>query len=298
MKRIPIILVAAAACFCGCTKEENPCDASGVFEATEVIVCAKSQGEILHLGADEGDLVRPGDTLACIDVQQLEWQRRQLQAGRQANDARRLDLTRQIDAVRRQIANAQREKLRFEALFREKAATQKQVDDIAYEISTLEAQLAALTEQINSQNASLEHQGDGIDSQIGQLDVQLSDAVLTAPLGGTILQRYCEPGEYATPGRPLFKVGDISHLKLRAYVDAARVTHLRIGQSATVYADMGTDGRKAYKGKITWISQQAEFTPKTIQTRDERANLVYAVKISVQNDGLIKTGMYGDVVFE
>ena len=101
MKRIPIILVAAAACFCGCTKEENPCDASGVFETTEVIVCAKSQGEILHLGADEGDLVRPGDTLACIDVQQLEWQRRQLQAGRQANDARRLDLTRQIDAVRR-----------------------------------------------------------------------------------------------------------------------------------------------------------------------------------------------------
>ncbi|MGN0214674.1 MAG: HlyD family secretion protein [Muribaculaceae bacterium] len=273
-------------------------DASGVFEATEVIVSAKAQGEITALSFDEGDNVRLGDTLGVIDSRQLALKRQQLENNRLANDSRVLDVSRQIASLREQIANAKREKTRYTELLNAKAATQKQVDDISYQIATLEAQLRALTEQVESQNRSLTQQSQGIVSQIGQVDVQMGDAIVTSPLSGTVLQRYCEPGEYATPGKALFKIADVAHLKLRAYVDAEQVNSLRLGQQATVYADQGTDGRKAYKGRVIWIASNAEFTPKTVQTRDERANLVYAVKIAVENDGLIKVGMYGDVAFE
>lgn len=273
-------------------------DASGVFEATEVIVSAKTQGEITTLTFDEGDNVRLGDTLGIIDSRQLALKRQQLENNRLANDSRMLDVSKQIASLREQIANARREKTRYTELLNAKAATQKQVDDITYQIATLEAQLRALTEQVESQNRSLTQQSQGIVSQIGQVDVQMGDAIVTSPLSGTVLQRYCEPGEYAMPGKAMFKIADIAHLKLRAYVDAEQVNSLRIGQKATVYADQGTDARKAYKGRVIWIASNAEFTPKTVQTRDERANLVYAVKIAVENDGLIKVGMYGDVAFE
>ena len=291
-------IAGIAVCFASCQKGETEYDASGVFEATEVTVSARSQGEILSLRYDEGDEVKLGDTLGVIDSRQLSLKKQQLQSNRQANDARRLDLESQIASLKQQIQNAQKEKARFLSLLADKAATQKQVDDISYQISVLEKQVSALTVQVNSQNQSISSQSQGIGSQISQVDEQLSDAVVTAPLSGTVLMRYCEPGEYAAPGRAIFKIANLSDMTLRAYVSADQLTTLKLGQKVTVFADEGKADRKAYDGKVTWISQKAEFTPKTIQTRDERANLVYAVKISVKNDGQIKSGMYGDVAFK
>lgn len=270
-------------------------DASGVFEAVEVTVAAKAQGEIISLSIEEGEEVSKGDTLGLIDMRQLRLKREQLESNRQANDSRRLDTNNQIAAIKQQIANARKEKVRFEALLSDKAATQKQVDDINYQIAVLEKQLSATTDQINSNNSSLSSQSSGIASQISIVDEQMADAVITSPLNGIVLNKYAEQGEYAAPGRAILKIADISKMYLRAYISAPQLTALKVGQKVKVYADNGENDRKEYEGTVSWISQKAEFTPKTIQTCDERANLVYAVKISVKNDGLIKAGMYGDI---
>ncbi len=281
-----------------CGKNDVAYDASGVFETTEVIVSAKTQGEILSFDIQEGQSIRQGDTLGQIDAVQLLLRRQQLEQSRQANDQRQLNLADQVAALKQQIANAKTEKERFQGLLQAKAATQKQVDDIAYQISVLERQLQATTEQIRSANTSLQSQGEGIGTQISSVEQQISDATILSPITGIVLTKYAEAGEYATPGRALLRVANIKDMKLRAYVTAEQVTALKIGQKATVYADQGESDRKAYEGIVSWISSEAEFTPKTIQTRDERSNLVYAVKISVVNDGTIKRGMYGEVKFQ
>lgn len=279
-----------------CNSKESEYDASGVFEATEVMVSAKAHGEIISMRADEGDAISMGDTLGVIDMRQLSLKKDQLAASRSANDSRVLDTQKQIAALTQQISNAERELGRFTELLKAKAATQKQVDDIAYQISTLKAQRSALADQLTAQNQSLQEQSKAMTSQIGQVEEQMNDAVVTSPLTGVVLQKYCEQGEYAAPGKPLFKVADIKDMKLRAYITADQLTQVKLGQQVTVFADEGKEDRKAHKGTITWIAQQAEFTPKTIMTRDERANLVYAIKVSVDNkEGLIKSGMYGDI---
>ncbi len=281
----------------GCGKSDVAYDASGVFETTEVIVSAKAQGEILSFDIQEGQSIRQGDTLGHIDAVQLSLRRQQLEQSRQANDQRQLNLAAQVAALKQQIANAKKEKERFQGLLQAKAATQKQVDDIEYQISVLERQLQATTEQIRSANTSLQAQGEGIGTQISSVEQQISDATILSPITGIVLTKYAEQGEYAMPGRVLLRMANIKDMKLRAYVTAEQVTALKIGQKATVYADQGKSDRKAYEGIVSWISSEAEFTPKTIQTRDERSNLVYAVKISIINDGTIKRGMYGEVKF-
>lgn len=191
-------------------------------------------------------------------------------------------------ALRQQIENLQSEQSRFKALLREGAAIQKQVDDIGYQIATLQRQLTAATEQVTTANQSIDGQSAGFDAQVEQVEDMIRLAVITSPIDGIILSKYAERGEFAVPGRALFKVADVSDMKLRAYVTADQLTGLKIGQKVKVYADQGEKGRKEYEGTVTWISCEAEFTPKTIQTRDERSNLVYAIKVSVRNDGLIK----------
>ncbi len=294
MKKI-IIPTLCSLLITACSGGGYEYDASGVFEAVEVTVAAKAQGEIISLSIEEGEEVSKGDTLGLIDMRQLRLKREQLESNRQANDSRRLDTSNQIAAIKQQIANARKEKVRFEALLSDKAATQKQVDDINYQIAVLEKQLSATTDQINSNNSSLSSQSSGIASQISIVDEQMADAVITSPLNGIVLNKYAEQGEYAVPGRAILKIADISKMHLRAYISAPQLTALKVGQKVKVYADNGENDRKEYEGTVSWISQKAEFTPKTIQMRDERANLVYAVKISVKNDGLIKTGMYGDI---
>lgn len=280
-----------------CTSNQMEPDASGVFETTEVIVSAKGSGEILSFRIEEGQEVREDEVVGCIDTTQLALTNRQLAANLLATQDKKLDEHRQVASLRQQIENLQREKQRYAALLAKEAATQKQVDDFDYQIEVLHRQLAASLEQLASSNRSIDSQAEGIRAMLAQADDQLRNALITSPITGTVLTKYAERGEYATPGKPLFKVADMSAMKLRAYITAPQLTTLRIGQQVTVYADYGEKESRAYPGRVEWISDKAEFTPKTIQTRDERANLVYAVKIAVVNDGMIKRGMYGNVKF-
>lgn len=296
MKKIIILIPAIVAIMLtACGNKDAKYDASGVFETTEVIVSAKGTGEIKFLNIEEGQQVKAKQTLGELDMTQLVLKKRQLNAGKDAATSRKLCTARQVASLRQQIANLQTEQARFKALLKDGAATQKQVDDIGYQIATLQKQLAAANEQVSTSNRSIDGQAEGFDAQIGQVDDLMRQAIISSPIDGVILSKYAEPGEYAVPGRALFKVADVSEMKLRAYITAEQLNGLKIGQKVKVYADQGADGRKEYDGTVSWISSEAEFTPKTIQTRDERSNLVYAIKVAVKNDGLIKRGMYGDV---
>lgn len=298
MKKKNILsLCAAIAALTACSSGEKDYDASGVFETTEVIVSAKATGEIISLNVEEGQDVKCNEMLGLIDTLQLSLHDQQLAANQSAADSKRLDANRQVASIRQQISNLQKEKKRFSDLLAANAATQKQVDDIGYQIEVLQRQLAATQEQIGSNNQSAGNQSMGIKAQRAQTEDQIRKAHITSPITGTVLTKYAEQGEYATPGRALFKVGDISRMRLRAYITAPQLTTLKVGQKVKVFADMGETESKAYEGTVEWISDKAEFTPKTIQTRDERANLVYAIKVAVKNDGMIKRGMYGDVKF-
>ena len=281
-----------------CTSQEEQYDASGIFETTEVIVSAKGTGELQSFQVEEGQAMRQGEVLGWIDTLQLSLKDRQLAASLLATESKRLDEKRQVAHLRQQIENLQREKERFTTLLNAKATTAKQVDDIDYQIKVLQNQLVATQEQINSSNSSLSRQSESIQAQRAQMEDQIRNAMISSPITGTVLTKYAEQGEFAVPGKALFKVADVSQMKLRAYITADQLTQLQIGQAVAVYADRGITDRKRYAGRVVWIADKAEFTPKTIQTRNERANLVYAVKIAVENDGFIKRGMYGEVRFE
>lgn len=297
MKTYKILGIGLAALLTACGNNNGDYDASGIFETTEIIVSAKSNGEIMKFDIEEGMSVTSQVVLGYIDTIQLALKKEQLLANRSATDSKVLNENQQLATIRQQIAIQQRERKRYEGLVKTNAATQKQLDDINYQIQILEKQLVATAEQISSSNSSLSNQSSGIEAQLAQIEDQIKNSLIVSPIRGIILTKYAEPGEYAAPGRALFKVANIEDMKLRAYITADQLTGLKIGQQVKIFADQGKDDRKGYDGIITWISDKAEFTPKTIQTRDERANLVYAVKVSVKNDGLIKKGMYGEVKF-
>ena len=289
---LPLYLLTTA-----CSGDSSEYDATGVFEATEVTLSARAQGELIRFDCEEGDSVTTGDLLGIIDTTALYLQQQALLANLSANDARQLDVTVQLSSLRQQQQNLEQEKARFTRLLQKGAASQKQVDDIDHQLQVIHRQVNALSDQVGSQNRSLTSQSRAIEAQAQLLRKQISDCQVTTPITGVVLSKYAEQGEFAAPGRSLLKVGDLQRMRLRAYVEAPRLTTLRLGQQVTVYADLGADQQRAYPGTVTWISDQAEFTPKTIQTRDERSNLVYAIKVTVINDGLIKRGMYGNVSF-
>ncbi|MGM9688708.1 MAG: HlyD family secretion protein [Alloprevotella sp.] len=296
---LPALVAGMSCALCGaCGSDERDYDAHGVFEATEVVVSAQTQGELLMFDRTEGDTVAHGDIVVQVDTVQLSLQRRQLLASLDAVGSRHYNVARQVAAIRQQIATQHSERTRFARLVAEHAANQKQVDDIDAQIALLEKQLAAQTETLENTNSGLQAEAQGIEAQLAALDDQLRRSAVRSPIKGTLLAKYAERGELATPGKPLFKVADMEHLYLRAYVTAPQLTQLKLGQQVRVFADEGSEGRKEYQGHIAWIADEAEFTPKTIQTRDERSNLVYAVKIAVRNDGLIKLGMYGSCEFQ
>lgn len=249
---------------------------------------------------------------------QLDANKRQLVANQQATASKQLDLKKQVAAIRQQIANQQRERQRFSELLRDGAVPQKQVDDIDYQIQVLQKQLVATEEQIASQNAALAEQNKGIAAQIdgissqqagvtaqkagvrnqqAQIDDQIAHTFVKSPLAGTILEKYAEQGEFVTIGKPLFKIADTKNMFIRAYITSEQLKKVRLGQHVKVLADYGGGEKKQYNGVITWISSRSEFTPKTIVTEDERADLVYAIKIKFTNDGFVKIGMYGEVKF-
>jgi len=294
-----------------CGNKEKEYDATGTFEATEVTVSAKATGELKTFDISEGQAVEQGAVVGSIDAyqlqqtsEQLEAQKRQLGATRSATDSRRLDLEKQLSSINQQIANAQRERQRFTELVADGAVPKKQLDDINYQIKVLERQREATRDQIRSNNASLAEQSKGIGAQIDGLNAQqrqiadqIANAQVKAPIAGTVLEKYVERGEFVAIGKPLFKMADVQNMYLRAYVTSSQLKDLKIGQKVKVFADYGDKQKKTYEGTIAWISSRSEFTPKTILTDDERADLVYAVKVAIKNDGYVKIGMYGEVKF-
>ena len=270
-------------------------DATGIFEATTVTVSAETSGKILYMPISEGDSVRKGQTIAVIDTTLLVLQKKQIESQRQSAESVSPDIAAQAAALRSQIAHQQNECERFARLLADGATTQKQYDDAQAQLNVLKGQLSALLSTLGKNRASITDNAVAIQYQSEQIDEQLAKSVVQSPLAGTVLIKYAEPGEFATPGRPLCKLADLDNIYLRSYFTASQLADIRIGQKVTVIADFGGDDQFKYPGTITWIAQESEFTPKSIQTRDSRANLVYAVKIAVKNDGRLKLGQYGEV---
>ena len=297
MKRyIFIILFAAAAVSCG--RNRSDYDAAGAFEATEVTVSAEAAGRLIEFRLSEGQALTAGTEVGIIDTTQLYLKKLQLLSARKAVGSKRQSVPTQIAAIEQQIATQKSERGRVERLVEANAANRKQLDDIEASIAVLERQLAAQRTTLESGNNALTEEGAGFDAHIAQVEDLLAKSRIVAPIDGTVLVKYAEQGEMAVAGKPLFKMADMNNMILRAYITSGQLTQLKLGQDVRVFTDFGESERREYEGRVVWISDKAEFTPKTIQTKDERANLVYAVKIAVANDGFIKIGMYGEVKFQ
>ena len=278
-----------------CTGKKHQADASGVFEAKEVLVSAKGSGEILAFNLEEGQQVVAFEPLGYIDTTQLYLKKLQLQLSAKAVKNQSVDISKQTAALEQQIETAKTEKKRIENLLKSEAATPKQLDDINAQISVLEKQLEASKTSMTQANSGVSDTESSMAVQIAQINDQIKNSIIQSPINGTILTKYAEQGELAMPGKVLFKVADMENIFLRVYVTADQLTNVKTGQQVTVLADQGKSEQKKYDGTITWISDKAEFTPKTILTKNERASLVYAVKILVKNDGYLRKGMYGEV---
>ncbi|MBQ7893428.1 MAG: HlyD family efflux transporter periplasmic adaptor subunit [Alistipes sp.] len=270
-------------------------DATGTFEATEVVVSAEAAGRILRFDAEEGDVLEVGRQVGAIDTVQLYLQKLQLERQRASVVSNRPDIAKQAASLREQIAKQQTERRRVENLLRDGAATTKQLDDIDAQIKVLNGQLEAQLSTLRNNAASIDENSSSIDLQIARIEDQLAKCRIASPVAGTVLAKYSEAGELASVGRPLMKVADLDRIYLRAYFTSDQLAGLKLGQEVTVTADFGGDSRIDYPGRIVWIASESEFTPKTIHTRDSRANLVYAAKIAVENDGRLKIGLYGEV---
>lgn len=278
-----------------CGSDEKEYDATGTFEATEVTVSAEQNGALLSFDINEGDNIAEGKQVGLIDTVQLYLKARQIGATKLVYAAQRPDMSKQVAATRQQLAKAREEYDRFAGLVRDGAANRKNLDDARSQVQVLERQLEAQLSSLGTSTNSLNAQMGTADIQKLQVADQLKKCHILSPISGTVLEKYAERGEFATVGKPLFKVADISNMYLRAYITSAQLKNVKIGQTVKVFADYGNGERKEYPGKVTWISAKSEFTPKTILTDDERADLVYAIKIAVKNDGYVKIGMYGEV---
>lgn len=278
----------------GCAKDES-FDATGTFEATEVIVSSEAAGRILYLNVEEGDTLQKGQLIGAIDTMQLYLQKRQLERQIASLSSNRPNIEKQTSALREQITKQETECRRIQNLYNDGAATSKQLDDVQAQLKVLKGQLSAMLSTLNNNTVSIDENNAAARLQIAQVEDRLEKCHITAPLAGTVLAKYSEAGEMAVAGKPLIKIADLSRIHLRAYFTSEQLAELKLGQTVTVTADYGGESQIDYTGQITWIASECEFTPKTIQTQDSRANLVYAVKIAVKNDGRLKIGMYGRV---
>ena len=303
-----IILIVSLA---SCNNNENNFDASGTFEADEVVVSAEATGQILSFKLEEGQTLAKDSVIGAIDPENLALQKEQVQASIRALGEKTIDPAPQVKLLQDQLAvqqtqfnNLLHERTRIENLLKEDAATKKQLDDINYQIESAKKQMNVTNQQIDvqktniaTQNRSVLSEGKPLQKRVAQLNEQLQKTNIINPITGTVLTKYAEAGEVTSTGKALYKIADLSTMTLRAYITGAQLPQIKLGQQVTVLIDSGTNHYRQLPGTITWISDKAEFTPKTIQTKDERANLVYAIKIKVKNDGYLKIGMYGEVKF-
>lgn len=280
-----------------CNSGDKEYDATGTFEATETTVAAEQAGTLLTFSLEEGDNIEAGTEVGLIDTTQLWLKISQTEASKAVYQSQKPDQEKQIAATRQQLAKARTEQQRYKELVADGAAPSKMLDDASSQVQVLQRQLDAQVSALQTSTNALSRQMDAADVQVRQLRDQLLKCHIKSPASGTVLEKYVERGEYVTPGKPLFKIGDVRHMYLRAYITSAQLKNVKTGQKVKVFADYGGGQKKEYVGTVTWISSRSEFTPKTILTDDERADLVYAVKIAVRNDGYVKIGMYGEVRF-
>lgn len=292
-----VILISTLLMLVACGANEKEYDATGTFEATETIVSAEQSGVLLHFDVEEGNVLKQGQEVGLVDTTQVWLKIQQTSAMKAVYRSQKPDMEAQIAAIRQQLTKAQQEQQRYQELVADGAAPSKILDDAANQVKVLQKQLAAQQSALSTNIQALDKQMATADVQVSQLQDQLRKCHITTPAQGTVLEKYVEKGEFVSVGKPLFKVADVGQMFLRAYVTSVQLQHIKIGQQVKVFADYGDGGKKGYDGKVSWISSRSEFTPKTILTDDERADLVYAVKVAVKGDGYIKIGMYGGVQF-
>ena len=281
-----------------CGKGERAYDATGTFEATETTVSAEQSGTLVRFDVSEGDEIALGKEVGLIDTTQLWLKIQQMGATKAVYRSQRPDMEKQIAAMRQQLAKARQDEQRYKELVADGAAPSKMLDDATSQVAVLQKQLDAQISMLNTQLSTLDSQVLTVDVQVSQLRDQLQKCHVVTPIAGTVLEKYVEQGEFVATGKPLFKMASVQRMYFRAYVTSAQLQNIKVGQQAKVYADYGDGQKKEYEGTVTWISNRSEFTPKTILTDDERADLVYALKVAVKNDGYIKIGMYGEVKFQ
>jgi HlyD family secretion protein len=261
-----------------------------------VLISAESNGKITFFNIEEGDRLKAGQLVAITDTLQLHLKKAQLEASIRAIQNKTQDVQAQIDVLEEQKKTIQREVRRVEALVKEEAATQKQLDDLQGELEIVEKRINATRTQLETNNSGLLSEIEPLKVQIAQIEDQIDKCKIINPVNGTVLGKYAEPGEITTFGRPLYKIADLDKITLRAYVSETQLAAIKIGQEMVVRIDDG-EHYKTEKGKLTWISDEAEFTPKEIQTKEARVNLVYAIKVVLPNDGAFKIGMPGEIVW-
>lgn len=299
MNKIKTMAVFAGFIFAtACNSNKNSFEASGSFEAEETIISAQATGNINEFKIEEGQALKAGEAVGYIDTVQLYLKKKQVEAQVNALLKKKPNIGLQLAAFQSQLATAEKEKVRITNLVKGSAATQKQLDDI-------NANIEVIKKQIDAQKSSLDITSEGISSdahplmvQVEQINDQLTKAKIINPINGTVLAKYAVQNEMAVSGKALYKIADLSTLILRAYISGNQLPQVKLNQNVKVYTDDGKGGFKKAEGKIIWINDKAEFTPKTIQTKDERANMVYAIKVKVENDGTYKIGMYGELKFQ
>lgn len=289
---LPLLLL-----FTNCKSGNSGFDAMGAFEAEEVTISAQTNGEVIALHLEEGQQVVEGELLGVIDTTQLYLQKMALLSSQKGITAQRPDTKRQIAILEEQLATIEKEQARLERLLAADVATQKQLDDLTAKERILKKQISAQRATLGNANASITAQSTTLEIQVAQVEEQISKCYLISPLTGVVLRKYIQKGELAVASRPLFCVANLDTLTLRAYITGNQLAQIKLGDKVSVQTDDGSGSMRSYQGSISWIASKAEFTPKTIQTKDERANQVYAIKVRVPNDGFIKIGMYGQLSF-
>ena len=293
-----MFFATAAFGFVSCGNDGEEADAHGVFYATEIVVSAESNGKLLEFDVQEGKNYQAGDLLGYTDTMDLALQIQQLEVKIRATLASRPDIPSQLNTLQAQLQTMERERNRVSTLVDANAATTKQLDDVDAQIKILKSQIAATKSTLGTQSAAILENVEAMRIQMARLQNGLDKCKITAPITGTVLKKYIEPNELAYPGKPLFKIADITNMSIKVYVTEDQLSTIKVGQGAEIHIDTESGKDRIIKGKVSWISDKAEFTPKMIVTKKERANMVYAVKVSFKNDGSAKIGMPGDVYFK
>ena len=299
MKRnfISITLLLLAFLFVSCSDGNGDFDATGTFESEEIIVSSEAMGKIVKFDVDEGTQLKHSQIVGVIDTTQLHLKKKQLLASVKAVLSKQPDINTQLASLQKQIETAETEKHRIENLVKSNAATTKQLDDVNSQLEVLRKQYDATKSSLTISKVGLQNETLPLTAQIEQIEDQIRKSYITNPIDGTVLTRYAKLDEITSTGKALYKIANLKDMTLRAYVNGNQLGEIKLGQKVKVFVDKGNNEQKEMSGEIYWVSSKAEFTPKTIQTKDERANLVYAIKVKVVNDGYLKIGMYGEIKF-